>query len=121
MTPSVGNAPVASVDSALAGGLQLKSWWEERERRDDYADRFGLRRSFNPFLHDAEHGRSPAVEGSHVEEAITVAGNEIRLNEIVLSRSCPRSDARVRLAIPHADQLFSASRSLCHREGMPPR
>lgn len=48
MTGAEAEALVASVPRALAGGLRLKSWWEERERMADYADRFELRRSFNP-------------------------------------------------------------------------
>src|SRR5262245_7439240 len=39
---------VNGVGRALGSGLGLKRWWEERERRRDYGDRFDLRRSFNP-------------------------------------------------------------------------
>src|SRR5688500_1917511 len=38
---------LASVDEALDVGIALRRWWEDREARSDYADRFQLARSFN--------------------------------------------------------------------------
>src|SRR5258705_9589976 len=61
---------LASVNGALDDGVELMRWWEEREAHRDYAERFDLRRSFNPagesfgFFDVAELGnKRVAVQG----------------------------------------------------------
>jgi hypothetical protein len=48
IAPDDENALLAGVDRALEDGLCLKRWWEQTLARQDFPDRFDLRRSFNP-------------------------------------------------------------------------
>ncbi len=48
MTAAESAELLSRADRSLDDGLALKRWWDERERRRDYPDRFDLRRSFNP-------------------------------------------------------------------------
>jgi len=48
MSESLPETLVRSAGAALANGVRLKQWWEQRERYQNYPDRFDLRRSFNP-------------------------------------------------------------------------
>src|SRR5262245_56045477 len=38
---------LADVDRAIAAGLQLKRWWEQKEATQNYAEQFDLVRTFN--------------------------------------------------------------------------
>ncbi len=39
---------LADVNRALADGLSLREWWQQRDAADGYAERFELMRTFNP-------------------------------------------------------------------------
>jgi hypothetical protein len=109
-------ALLAGVDWALADGVRLKHWWEERRAIQHFAERFWLRRSFNPagysfgFFDVASLARGPlAVMGLFQELSFDaskpISPPQVRdeLREFVLRYFMRVSSLRLPEAYPSGD------------------